>query len=81
MSTSPPPPTDPKEVAKKEMTNALIWAVLAAALSVFAFVYANKPDVNRNFYLIIGAIAAIIALVNGYSAWQSYEKTKTPPVK
>jgi len=63
------------------MINALIWAVLAAGLSVFLFIYANKPDNDRrNFYLITGAVAAIVAVVNGYSAWQAYEKTK-PPVK
>ena len=71
------PPPDPKEAAKKELTNAAVWAVLAAALAVFMFVYSGQvPPEKKNFYLVGGAVGAIIATVNGYSAYTLYEKSK-----
>ena len=75
MSTTPP--TDPKEAAKKEYSNAVIWAVLSAAFAVFMFVYANKVDAEkRNFYLLAGGIGAVVTAVNGYNAWVQYQKSK-----
>jgi hypothetical protein len=75
---SAPPPADPKEALRKQLTSAVIWTVLAAALAVFMFVYSNSVGPERkNFYLLGGAVAGIAALINGYNAWQTYEKTKT----
>jgi hypothetical protein len=80
MSTTPPSAPDPKQAAKKELTSALIWTVIAVAVAVFMFVYSGMVDPEKkNFYLIGGAIGAILALVNGYSAWNAYNKSKAPP--
>ena len=73
MSTPPP---DPKEAAKKELTNAVVWAALAAALAVFMFAYSGQMAEKKNFYLLGGAVAAVVAAVNGYSAYTLYEKSK-----
>ena len=71
------PPSDPKEAAKKELTNAVVWTVLAVAFAIGAFVYSNKVAAEKkNFYLIAGAIGAILAAVNGYSARTVYNKSK-----
>jgi hypothetical protein len=81
MSTPPPAnPKDPKEAAKKEMTNAVTWTVIAAAVAVGLFVYSGKvePD-KKNFYVIAAAVGAIVAAVNGYGAWTAYNKSKSPP--
>lgn len=80
MSTSPTDPNDPKSAAKKELNNAILWAVLAAAVAVYIFVQAGKvtPE-KKNLYLIGGAAAAVIAAVNGYSAWALSQKAKQPP--
>ena len=41
------------------------------------FVYSGKVAVEkRNFYLIAGGIGAIVAIINGYSAWTIYNKSK-----
>ena len=80
MSTTPPANPDPKDAAKKELNSAILWAVLAAAFAVFMFVYSGKVEPEKkNFYLLGGAVGAILAAVNGYSAWQAYEKSKKPP--
>jgi hypothetical protein len=73
------PPDDPRAAAGKQLTSAVIWAVLAAALAVVLFLQAAKPDNDKKaFYVLTGAIAVIAALVNGYAAWNLY-KSKTPP--
>ncbi len=78
MSTTPP--TDPKDAAKKELNNAILWAVLAAAFAVGMFVYSGKVDQEKkNFYLIGGGIGALVAAFNGYNAWTLHQKTKQPP--
>jgi|GEM_PF-4075047 len=74
---SSPPPNDPKSSSGKELSNALLWTVLAAAVAVFLFVYSGKVDAEKkNFYLIAGGIAAVVAAINGYSAWTLYNKSK-----
>jgi high-affinity Fe2+/Pb2+ permease len=81
MSTTPPTdPNDPKNAAKKEMNNAVLWAVLAAAFALGMFWYSGKvaPE-KKNFYLLGAGIGAIIAVVNGYSAWTLSQKAKQPP--
>jgi high-affinity Fe2+/Pb2+ permease len=73
MSAAPPPGPDPK----KELNNALLWAVLAAAFAVGMFVYSGKVEPEKkNFYLIGGAIGAIVAAINGYSAYTLSQKAK-----
>ncbi len=75
MSTTPP--TDPKDAAKKELNNAILWAVLAAAFAVGMFVYSGKvPDEKKNLYLLMGGIGAILAAVNGYGAYALMQKQK-----
>ena len=75
MSTTPPP--DPKDAAKQEFSNAVIWVALSAAFAVFMFVYANKVDAEKkNFYLLAGGIGAVVTAVNGYNAWGLYQKSK-----
>ncbi len=81
MSTTPPSDPNPKDTAKKELTNAVIWTVIAAAVAAFLFFQSAKVDPEKKtFYLIGGAVGAIIAVINGYSAWTTYQKTK-PPAK
>ena len=83
MSTTPPPdPKNPKDAAKKELNNAILWTVLAAAFAVFMFVYSGKVEPEKkNFYLLGGGIGAILAAVNGYSAYTLSQKAKQPPAK
>lgn len=79
---SSPPPNDPKNNSGKELTNSLFWTVLAVAVAVFWFVYSGKVDAEKkNFYLIAGGIAAVVAAINGYSAWTLYNKSKPPASK
>jgi membrane protein DedA with SNARE-associated domain len=72
------PPTPP-DASRNELTSALVWAFGAAVVAVFAFFRAGQLEEKRTFYLIAGAVAAVIAVVNGYSAWVTYKKAKTPP--
>ncbi len=75
MSTTPP--SDPKDAAKKELSGAVVWALLAAAFAVGMFAYSGKVDAEkRGFYYVAGAIGAILAAVNGYGAWVAYNKSK-----
>lgn len=74
MSTTPP--TDPK----KELNNAILWAVLAAAFAVGMFVYSGKVDPEKkNFYLLAGGVGAIFAAIHGYGAYTLSQKAKLPP--
>lgn len=81
MSTTPP--NDPKDAANKaksELTNAVVWTVIAVAVAVFMFVNSGKVEPEKkNFYLVGSAVGAILAAVNGYSAWTLYNKSKQPP--
>jgi hypothetical protein len=80
MSATPSNPNEPKDKLKKELNNALLWAVLAAAFAGGMFVYSGKVEPEKkNFYLLGGAIGAIIAAVNGYGAYTLAQKAKQPP--
>ncbi|MBN9121344.1 MAG: hypothetical protein J0I06_19695 [Planctomycetes bacterium] len=82
MSTTPPDPKSPEGAAKKELNNAILWAVLAAAFAVGMFSYAGKVEPEKkNFYLIGGGIGAVLAAINGYTAWTLSQKAKRPPAK
>lgn len=75
MSTTPP--TDPKDAAKKELNNAILWAVLAAAFAVGMFMYSGKVEAEKkNLYLLMGGVAAVMAAVNGYGAYTLAQKQK-----
>lgn len=77
MSTTPPTDNDPKAPAKRELNNAILWAVLAAGFAVFMFVQAGKVEPEKqNFYRIAGVAGAILAAVNGYGAWAASQKKK-----
>ena len=78
MSTTPPP--DPKDPAKKELTNSVVWAVLSAVFAVFMYVQADKVDPEkRNFYLLAAGLGGAVTAVNGYGAWVLFQKSKQPP--
>ena len=76
------PPTDPKnapDAAKRELNNAILWAVLAAAFAVGMFVYSGKVDPEKKtFYLVAGGIGAIFAAVHVYGAYTLSQKSKQP---
>jgi hypothetical protein len=74
MSTPPPqpPPGNP-------LTGAIVWTLAAAAVAVFAFVKAADAGDKRTFYTLVGVVAVIAVLVNGFGAWHTYQKSKTPP--
>jgi hypothetical protein len=77
MSTAPP---DPENFARKQFMSAMLWVVLSAAIAVVVFLRAAEPNQDKkNFYLLAGVVAAIAAIMNGYSAWQAYKKWKSPP--
>ena len=74
------PPTDPTSEGRKQLTSAIIWTVLAVVIAVLLFMQAARPDNDKkNFYVLAGVIAVIAAAVNGYAAWNLYQKSKTPP--
>jgi hypothetical protein len=80
MSATPPTdPKNPQEEAKNQLNNAIIWTVIAAVISGALFYYSGKviPE-NKTFYMVGGAIAAILTVVNGYGAWTTYNKSKPP---
>jgi hypothetical protein len=73
------PPPDPKDAARKEITNAVIWTVLAAVFAVFMFVRsADEGNEKKNFDLLAGGIGAVVTAVNGYNAWVLHQKSKLP---
>lgn len=78
MSTPPPADNDPKAAAKKELTGTLLWAVFAAIFAAFMFVRATDPvfEKNKSFYLLGGAIGAVLAAVYGYGAYALLQKSK-----
>jgi hypothetical protein len=76
MTMSAPGPETPRG---NPWTSALIWTVVALAVAIFAFFRAGQLEEKRTFYLIAGAAAAALALMNGYGAWQAYQRSRTPP--
>jgi hypothetical protein len=79
---SAPPPGEPPGAARKEFSSALIWTVLATAFAVGLFVYSgNVAPEKKNIYLIGGGIGVVVAAINGYSAWNLFQKSKRPSSK
>lgn len=73
-------PTDPRSDLRKQLTSAIVWTVLAAAIAVLLFVQAVRPDNDKkNFYILAGVVAVIAAAANGYAAWNLYQKSQSPP--
>jgi hypothetical protein len=81
MSATPPTdPKNPKGAAKQQLSGAVLWTVLALAFAIGLIYYGTTVDQEKkNFYFIAGGIAAVIAAVNGYSAWTLFQKSKQPP--
>jgi small-conductance mechanosensitive channel len=76
MSTQPPAPeTSPRS----QLTSALVWTIGAVAIAAFAFIRGADGGEKRNFWFILGAMAVIAALYNGYGAWVAFKQTKTTP--
>jgi branched-subunit amino acid transport protein len=74
------PPTAPPIPPRKQFLSALIWTVIAAVAAILILIRAGEPgNEKRNFYYIAGAVAVIATIMNGYSAWQAYQKMKSPP--
>ena len=73
------PPTDPSVPPRKELTNALVWVLASLLLAVGALAVAAGQDEKRTFYILVGALAVIATVVNGYAAWVAYHKGRTPP--
>jgi high-affinity Fe2+/Pb2+ permease len=70
---------EPNQAAKKELSGAITWAVLSAAVAVGILLYAGKVDQDkRSTYFLLGAIGLAVAAVNGYSAWTLSKKAKPP---
>lgn len=78
MSTTPPTDSnDPKAAAKKQLTTAIIWAVLSAVFAAIMYKQADKVEAGkRSLYLLMAAVGGVITFVNGYSAWTLYQKSK-----
>lgn len=69
----------PETPRGSQLSSAIIWSLGALVVAIFAFVRAGQLEDKRTFYLIAGVVAAILAVVNGYSAWQAYQQSRTPP--
>lgn len=76
MSAAPP---DPKDPAKQSWTGAAVWAALACLFALGLLFYSSTvgPE-KKGFYYVTAAVGGIVAVVNGYSAWTLYNKSKTP---
>jgi len=81
MSTTPPAdPNDPKAAAKKQLTTAIVWAVLSAVFASIMYKQADKVEAGKqSFYLLAAALGGVVTFVNGYSAWTLYQQSKQPP--
>ncbi len=81
MSTTPP--ADPKsapDAAKKQMTAAIVWAVLSAVFAAIMYKQADKVEAGKqSFYLLLAAAGGVVTFVNGYKAWTLYQQSKQPP--
>jgi hypothetical protein len=75
-------PSDPGETsaARRQFVQGLIWTILAAALAIGLLIYALQPENPKaDFYYVAAALAALAAVVNGWSAYQGYRRARTPP--
>ncbi|MDY3556428.1 hypothetical protein R5W24_005593 [Gemmata sp. JC717] len=73
---------DPKDEAKQDQSNAVVWALAAAAVAVGLLMYAGRiePGKQKTYYILAG-LAAVVAAVNGYSAWSLYKNAHPPAPK
>jgi chromate transport protein ChrA len=78
MSAPEPNPQD----SQKDPSNAIVWALVPAAVAVGLLMYAGRiePDKQKTYYILAG-LAAVITAVNGYSAWALYKKANPPAPK
>ncbi|MDW8196434.1 MAG: hypothetical protein RMJ56_02385 [Gemmataceae bacterium] len=77
---SHPASDDGPNRGSSDRTTAVVWTVLALGVAIFMFWYADRVEPEkRNFYLIGAAIAAIITVMNGWSAYSLFQKSKSPP--
>ncbi len=64
----------------KGPTTAVVWTVLAIGVAIFMFFYSEHVEPEKqNFYLIGAVLAAIIAVINGWSAYSLFQKSKSGP--
>ncbi len=63
--------------SKKELTGALVRAVIAAALTVALFIYSGQVAPEKTtFYRILATISVIVFVVHSVRAWTLYNKSK-----
>ncbi|AWM39667.1 hypothetical protein GobsT_19810 [Gemmata obscuriglobus] len=76
------PAPDPKDDAKQERSNAVVWALASAAVAVGLLMYAGRiePGKQKTYYILAG-LAAAVAAVNGYGAWSLYKNAHPPAAK
>jgi hypothetical protein len=75
-----PQPSQPNGAASKRHATAVIWAALAVAFAAFLFGSAADADPEkRPFYLIGGALAALVSCFNGYEARTLFQKPRQSP--
>jgi hypothetical protein len=67
------------QAARRQFVQGVIWTVLAAALALGLLAYALQPENPKaDFYYLAAALAALAALVNGWSAYQGYRRARRP---
>lgn len=77
---STPAPDQSRGNDLKGPTTAVVWTVLAIGVAIFMFFYSDRVEPEKqNFYLIGAVLAAIIAVINGWSAYSLYQKSKSAP--
>ena len=73
------PPTEPNVPQRNDLRNALVWVLASLFLAVGSFIVAAGQEEKKTFYILVGVLAVIAAVVNGYAAWVAYHKGRTPP--
>lgn len=59
------------------MLNGLVWALIAAGLTIGLAVYAMQPDnEKRNFYLLAAALAGLATLINVWWVYLGYQQIR-----